>query len=243
MGELQDKVALVTGSTRGLGRAIAERFAAEGATVVISGRDPGVTEKVAASLPGAIPLAADLGQPEECARLVDATVEARGRIDIVVNNAGVAVDNYILGVTQPRWQQVMDVNLSGAFYVLQAAARHMRRDGGGSIVNVISWAGLRGNIGQIAYSASKAGLVGVTITAAKELAPFGIRVNALSPAVESDMTAQMRDELFEEARARIPLGRLGRPEEIAEGALFLAGDRSSFITGQVLNLDGGMHLR
>jgi 3-oxoacyl-[acyl-carrier protein] reductase len=225
-----------------LGRAIAERFSAAGATVVVNGRDAETTAKIAASLPGAIALAADLTDPAEGGRLIDATVVATGRLDIVVNNAGVAVDNFITGVTHSRWQQVLDVNLSGAFFVLQAAARHMKANGGGSIVNVISWAGLRGNVGQIAYSASKAGLVGVTITAAKELAPFGIRVNALSPSAESDMTAQMSSELLEEARSRIPLGRFGQPEEIAEGALFLASPRSSYITGQVLNVDGGLHL-
>ncbi|MFN0090513.1 MAG: SDR family NAD(P)-dependent oxidoreductase [Acidimicrobiales bacterium] len=242
MGELDGKIGLVTGSTRGIGLAIAARFAAEGARVYVHGRREESAEQAAAGLPNAAFAAAELDRPGEAARLVDEVVAAAGRIDFLVNNAGVAVDNFVLGVTPPRWQEVIDVNLTAAFFALQAAGLHMREAGGGAIVNVISWAGIRGNIGQVAYSASKAGLVGVTLTAAKELAKFGIRVNALSPVIESDMTDQMAPELRAEALARVPLGRFGTAEEMAEGALWLTSDRSRYTTGMILHVDGGMHL-
>lgn len=241
MGELDDKVVIVTGSTRGIGRGVAQRFAAEGATLVLNGTRTADVEAAATEL-GAHPDACDLGDPGQAAGLVRRTVERFGTIDVLINNAAIALDNYITGVTDERWQKVIDVNLTGAFVTLREATRTMKAQQSGCIVNVISWAGTNGSIGQIAYSASKAGLVGVTKTAAKELAPFGIRVNALSPAVPTDMTSQMSEELLEEARLRVPMQRFGLMDEIVEGALWLASDRSSYTTGTILCVDGGLHL-
>jgi 3-oxoacyl-[acyl-carrier protein] reductase len=241
MGELDSKVAIVTGSTRGIGRGIAGRFAAEGATLIVSGTQSANVEAVAAEL-GAHGDACDLGDAEQAAGLVNRTVERFGRVDVLVNNAGIALDNYVTGVTDERWQKVLDVNLTGGFVTLREATKSMKRQGGGSIINVISWAGTNGNVGQVAYSASKAGMIGVTKTAAKELGAFGIRVNALAPATPTDMTSQMTPEDLEAAAQSTPLQRHGTIAEVAEGALWLASDRSSYTTGIVLCIDGGLHL-
>jgi len=243
IGDLDGKVAVVTGSTRGIGRAIADRFSTEGARVVVHGRDPVTAEKIAAELPGeAIGLGAEMSDSGSVAALIQRAVDEWGRVDVLVNNAGVALDNFVTGVTDERWHTVLETNLSGPFWAVRATVPVMKAQESGSIVNVISWAGLRGNVGQSAYSASKAGLYGLTLTTAKELAKFGIRVNAMAPAAFTEMSADMPEHLQKETLRRTPLHRFGRPEEAAEAALFLASDRSSFITGQVLNVDGGLHL-
>jgi 3-oxoacyl-[acyl-carrier protein] reductase len=242
MGELEGKVAIITGSTRGLGRAIAERFAAEGASVVVHGRSDDTCAETAASLLGAVACAGDIAKAGVADRLVATAVERFGRIDIVVNNAGVAIDNFITGVSDERWDASLAVNLTGPFDLLRAATREMKQRGGGAILNVISWAGERGNVGQIAYSAAKAGLHAVTLSAAKELGKFGIRVNSLSPAVPTDMTAVMSEELQRAAARRRPLKITGTATDVAEGALFLCSDRARFVTGDTLHVDGGLHL-
>ena len=241
MGELDGKTAIVTGSTRGIGRAIAERFAGEGASVVVHGRDPTVCAAVAATLPNAIGHACDIASPGAADALVTATVAAFGGLDILVNNAGVAFDNFITGVSDERWAATLATNLSGPFAALRAATRVMKH-GGGVVLNVISWAGERGNVGQVAYSASKAGLQAVTLSAAKELGKFGIRVNSLSPAVPTDMTQVMTEGLQQAAAKRRPLKVGGSPADVAEGALFLCSNRSRFVTGDILHVDGGLHL-
>ena len=235
---------IVTGSTRGIGRGIAERFAAEGAIVVVHGRDQAVCDSVAESLPGgaAVGIAGDIAETGFPDRLVDTVVGRFGRLDVVVNNAGVAIDNYITGVTDERWATSLATNLSGPFAMLRAAVRVMKESGGGAVLNVISWAGERGNVGQAAYSASKAGLHALTLTGAKELGKFGIRVNSLSPAVATDMGAQMDERLQKIAASRRPLKVSGSVADVAEAALFLVSDRSRFITGDVVHVDGGMHL-
>ena len=195
MLELSGRVAIVTGSTRGIGRGIAERFAAEGASVVVHGRDQVACDAVAAELASAVGHACDIAAPGSADRLVAAAVERFGRLDVVVNNAGVAIDNFITGVTDGRWDVTLATNLTGPFAVLRAATRVMKDGGGGAVLNVISWAGERGNVGQVAYSASKAGLHAVTLSAAKELGKFAIRVNSLSPAVQTDMTEVMDERL------------------------------------------------
>lgn len=242
MSELAGRVAIVTGSSRGIGRGIAERLAAAGARVVVHGRDIAACEAVAATLPGAIAIAGDIGGPGFADGLVETTVARLGRLDIVVNNAGVAIDNFITGVTDERWAATLSTNLTGPFSVLRAAVRVMKAADGGAILNVISWAGERGNVGQAAYSASKAGLHALTLTGAKELGKFGIRVNSLSPAVPTDMGAQMDERLRKISASRRPLKMEGLIADVAEGALFLVSDRSRFITGDVLHVDGGLHL-
>ncbi|MSX92959.1 MAG: SDR family oxidoreductase [Actinobacteria bacterium] len=242
MGELEGRVAIVTGSTRGIGRGIAERFAAEGARVVVHGRDAAMCAAVAAELPGAIGVAGDIGAAGFADELIDNAVQQLGRLDIVVNNAGVAIDNFITGVTDERWAATLSTNLTGPFSVLRAAVRVMKGGDGGAVLNVISWAGERGNVGQAAYSASKAGLHALTLTGAKELGKFGIRVNSLSPAVPTDMGAQMDEKLQKISASRRPLKMQGLIADVAEAALFLVSDRSRFITGDVLHVDGGLHL-
>jgi 3-oxoacyl-[acyl-carrier protein] reductase len=241
--ELEDRVALVTGSTRGIGRAIAERFAREGARVVVNGRSAKDVERVAKAIGrGAIGVAGDVGDPAEAQRLVDATRERFGRVDILVNNAGVALDNFVTRIADERWQAVLATNLSGPLYLIRGIVPMMREQGGGTILNLLSWSGLRGNVGQGAYAASKAGLHGLTLSLAKELGKFGIRVNGLSPAVVTDMAQQMSEELKKKARGRRPIKIDGTPEDVAEGALFLVSERARFTTGQVLHVDGGLHL-
>jgi len=242
-GELVGRVALVTGSTRGIGRSIAERFAEAGARVIVNGRGAADAEAVAKEIGrGARPVAADIGDPAEAVRLVERTLEAFGRIDVLINNAGVALDNFVTKVTDERWESVLATNLSGPLYLIRAVVPSMREQGSGNILNLLSWSGLRGNVGQSAYAASKAGLYGLTLSLAKELGKFGIRVNGISPAVVTDMAAQMSEELQKKARGRRPLKIDGEPRDVAEAALFLASDRARFTTGQVLHVDGGLHL-
>jgi len=240
--ELSSRVAIVTGSTRGIGRAIAERFAAEGASVVVHGRDQTTCDAIAEGLPSALGHACDIATPGAADALVAAAVERFGHLDVVVNNAGAAIDNFITGVTDERWDATLAVNLTGPFAVLRAAARVMKDGGGGVVLNVISWAGERGNVGQVAYSASKAGLHAVTLSAAKELGKFSIRVNSLSPAVQTDMTQVMDERLQKAAASRRPLKHTGGVDDVAEAALFLCSDRSRFVTGDTLHVDGGLHL-
>ncbi len=242
-GELEGRVTLVTGSTRGIGLGIAQRFAREGARVVVNGRKAADAERVAKQIGGgAIGIAANVADPAEAQRLVSASLERLGRIDVLVNNAGVALDNFVTRVTDERWADVLGTNLSGPLYLIRGVVPEMREQGGGVILNLLSWSGLRGNVGQAAYAASKAGLHGLTLSLAKELGKFGIRVNGISPAVVTDMAVQMSEELQKKARSRRPLKIDGSPADVAEGALYLVSDRSRFTTGQVLHIDGGLHL-
>jgi 3-oxoacyl-[acyl-carrier protein] reductase len=241
-GALEGKVCLVTGSTRGIGRAIAQRFAAEGAHVLVHGRLRSDADAVAAELPGAAGLGADLQLPGAPEELIRRTLELHDRIDVLVNNAGVARDRYLTKLSDEDWDASLATNVTAPFQLLRAAVPAMKRDGGGVVLNVVSWAGLRGNVGQAAYSASKGALYTLTLALAKELGGFGIRVNALSPFVDTDMTSAMSEQARAATVERVPLRRFGTFAEIAEGALFLCSDRSSFTTGQLLNIDGGIHL-
>ncbi|HEU4428045.1 MAG TPA: glucose 1-dehydrogenase [Myxococcota bacterium] len=242
-GALAGKVAIVTGSTRGIGRGIAARFATEGARVIVNGRKPEDVQRVAEEIGfGALGIAADVADSAQAARLIADAVAKLGRIDVLVNNAGIALDNFLPNTSDERWRAVLDTNLSGPLYLMRAAVPVMRAQGGGAILNIVSWSGLRGNVGQAAYSASKAGLHGLTLSMAKELGKFGIRVNALAPAVPTEMAAEMPEELKEKARKRRALKIDGTVDDVAEGALFLVSDRARFTTGQVLHVDGGLHL-
>lgn len=240
---LDGRVALVTGSTRGIGRAIAERLAAAGATVIVHGRSEQRCADAAAEIPGAIPIACELDSTEAGDRLVAAVVEAAGQLDIVVNNAGVALDNFITGVTDERWNDTLAANLTAPFAIIRAAARVFKVQAtGGAIVNLTSTSGERGNSGQVAYAASKGGLHAVTQTAARELGRLGVRVNSISPMAATEMNGLVDDERRATVAKALPLGEVADPSQVAEAAAFLVSDRATFITGEILHVDAGFHL-
>ena len=240
---LDGRVALVTGSTRGIGRAIAERLALVGATVIVHGRSTPRCADVAAQIPGAKPIAHELDSAEAGDQLVAAVVEQAGRLDIVVNNAGVALDNFITGVTDERWADTLAANLTAPFAIIRAAARTFKnQESGGAIVNLTSTSGERGNPGQAAYAASKGGLHAITQTAARELGRFGVRVNSVSPLAATEMNGLVDDERRALVAKTLPLGRVADPSQIAEAVAFLVSDRAAFITGELMHVDGGFHL-
>ncbi|WP_338865264.1 3-oxoacyl-[acyl-carrier-protein] reductase [Myxococcus stipitatus] len=245
----KDKVVLVTGGSRGIGRACAVAFAKAGAsTVVISyaGNEAAAQESVAliqAEGAKAEALRFDVADTAACASAVEGIIKTHGRLDVLVNNAGVAVDGLVMRVKDDDWDKQLDTNLKGAFALIRAASRPMMKQRSGAIVNVTSVVGDMGNGGQVAYSASKAGLVGLTKSVARELSSRGIRVNAVSPGfIGTDMTSHLNDDLRQKMLEGIPLGRLGNPEEVAQAVLFLSGDASSYITGEVLKVNGGMYM-
>jgi len=240
---LDGKVALVTGSTRGIGRAIAERLAAAGATVVVHGRSADTCAEVAEQIPGSVSAAADLNSAEAGDRLISDVLAVTDRIDIVVNNAGVALDNFITGVTDERWADTLAANLTAPFAIIRAAARAFKSQGdGGAIVNLTSTSGERGNAGQAAYSASKGGLHAVTQTAAREMGRLGVRVNSVSPLAATEMNGLVDAARRATVSESLPLGAVADPSHIAETIAFLVSDRAAFITGELIHVDAGFHL-
>jgi 3-oxoacyl-[acyl-carrier protein] reductase len=244
--DFEDKVAVVTGSSRGIGRAIALRLAAGGARVVVNYRSDEsaaqtIVREIEQSGGQAIAVQADVSQAAEAQALIDAAQKAFGRIDILVNNAGTTRDTLLMRMSDEDWNLVLDTNLKGAFFCIRAASRPMMRQRYGRIVNVTSVAGLSGNAGQANYASAKAGLVGLTMTVAKELGSRGITCNAIAPGfVLTDLTSTLPEELIQQAIARTPLGRTGTPEDMAAAVAFLASDEAGFITGQTLAVDGGL---
>jgi 3-oxoacyl-[acyl-carrier protein] reductase len=239
--DLSGRVALVTGSTRGIGRSIAATLTACGARVAVVGRDQGRAEEAAGALAGAQGFACDVGDAAQAARLVETVEAAFGQVDILVNNAGLTRDNIIPRLKDEDWDAVLDANLKGAFVLIRAATRGMMKRRWGRIVNITSVVGLMGNKGQANYAASKAGLIGLTKSVAKEFASRNVLANCVAPGfIETDMTAAMTDDAKKGLGAQIPLGRLGRPEDIAGAVAFLSSDLAAYVTGQVLVVDGGM---
>jgi 3-oxoacyl-[acyl-carrier protein] reductase len=239
------KVVLVTGGSRGIGRACAVAFGKAGATVVLSyaGNEAAAAEAVSLAGPKARSVRFDVADTAACAVAVDEVVKTAGRIDVLVNNAGVAIDGLAVRMKDEDWDRILATNLKGAFALCRAAARPMMKQRSGAIVNLTSVVGEMGNVGQAAYAASKAGLIGLTKSLARELASRNIRVNAVSPGfIDTDMTAGLNAELKAKMTEAIPLGRLGSADEVARAVLFLAGDAASYVTGEVLKVNGGMYM-
>ena len=241
---LKDKVALVTGASRGIGKATALALASQGAKVVINyARSSDAAETTVAEINSAggeaIALQADVSQAEQVDNLIKQTIDKLGRIDVLVNNAGITKDTLLLRMKLEQWQAVIDLNLTGVFLCTKAVSKIMLKQRSGRIINIASVAGQMGNPGQANYSAAKAGVIGFTKTVAKELANRGVTVNAVTPGfIETDMTNDLKsDDIIK----FIPLSRYGKPEEVAGAIRFLAADpAAAYITGQVLNVDGGM---
>jgi 3-oxoacyl-[acyl-carrier protein] reductase len=244
---LAGKVAIVTGGSRGIGLAIARSLAEDGASVVVSGRDAArldaaVKELEALGVP-ALAVLADAGKRGDVDRLIEVTRERFGRIDVVVNNAGITRDQLLVRMKDDDWDQVIDTNLRGVFLMTRAAAKVMMRQRSGRIIGIASTAGAMGNAGQVNYSAAKAGVIGLTKAAARELAHWNILVNAVAPGlIETDMTAAIPAEAREAMLQQVPLKRIGQSREVAEVVRFLAGDGASYITGQTIHVNGGLYI-
>ena len=243
MEERKSQVALVTGGSRGIGLAVARELASAGARVAVVARDEGRARAAAGSLPGEghAGFAADVADPQSVNDLVARVDQELGAPDIVVNNAGITRDNILMRLKDEDWDAVIDTNLRGAFNVIRAVSRGMMKKKAGRIINISSVVGLSGNKGQANYAASKAGLIGLTKSVARELASRGILVNVIAPGyIETEMTAELPEAARETLLGQISLGRLGRPEDVAAAVRFLSGPGAAYITGQVLVVDGGM---
>ena len=244
---LKDRVAIVTGASRGIGKSIALLMAKNGAKIVASARNQELLDALVAEINSfggeAIAVAGDVSKTEAANNLIATAVESYGQVDILVNNAGITKDGLILRMKDEDWDSVLDINLKGAFICTRAAAKVMTKKRYGRIINISSVVGEMGNAGQANYCASKAGLIGLTKSNARELAKRNVTVNAITPGfIATDMTDEISDKAKDELSAQIPLGRLGEAEDIAEAVLFLASERSKYITGQVLGVNGGMYM-
>ncbi len=248
MSSLSGKTALVTGAARGIGRAVAVRLAAEGAAVAVNYRGSAekaeeTAEEIRAAGGSALTVQADVSDQKSVQEMFSRVLGEFGHLDILVNNAGITRDALLIGMKEEQFDAVIDANLKGCFFCMQEAAKKMIRQRSGRIISISSFSGIHGNAGQINYSASKAGIVGMTKTAARELSGRNITVNAVAPGfVDTDMTAVLSDKVKEAIFAQIPLKRIARPEEIAAAVAFLAGEDAGYITGQVICVDGGLSI-
>lgn len=249
MGNLDHQTALITGGSRGIGKAIALELAGRGASLMInySGNKEAAertAEEIRALGAEAVVHRCDVSDESSVREMVSSAVKTFGHLDILVNNAGIARDGLIMRMKEEDWDAVLNTNLKGVFLVTKAALRPMMRQRSGRIINIASVVGILGNPGQINYVAAKAGVIGLTKATAREVASRGITVNAVAPGfITTDMTEQLSDEIKERLKREIPLGRLGRPEDVAKVVAFLAGEDSSYMTGQTLSVDGGMAMQ
>ena len=243
---MEGKIALVTGASRGIGSAIAQKLAAAGTTVIVNysgseAKAQEVVDKIKAAGGNAVAMKCDVSDFGACKELADAILKEFGRLDILVNNAGITKDGLIMKMTESDFDQVIAINLKGTFNMIQNFSRTFLKQRSGKIINISSVSGVMGNAGQANYAASKAGIIGLTKSVARELASRHVCVNAIAPGfVETDMTDNMPQAAKDGMTQMIPMGRLGAPEDIANAALFLASDAADYITGQVLCVDGGM---
>ena len=242
---LGGKVAVVTGSGQGIGRQIALTLSSLGASIAVTDINAASAQEVAAEIAGtgvkSISVVGDVSKQEDAANLVDQTLSSFGRIDILVNNAGITRDTLLLRMSASDWDQVMAINLKGAFLCTQAVLRHMLRQREGRIINIASVVGLIGNAGQANYAAAKAGLISLTKSTAREGASRGVTANAIAPGfIDTGMTSKLSDAVKQEFLRQIPLGYMGTPGDVANAVAFLASDEARYITGHVLNVDGGM---
>ena len=243
---MSEKIAVVTGGSRGIGAAIAKKLASQGMTVIINycgseGRALAVKSEIEAAGGQAEAWRCDVSDCGQCESFVKAVMEKYGRIDVLVNNAGITRDGLMMRMTDENFSRVIDTNLKGTFYMMRFVSRHMLKAKKGRIINMASVVGLMGNAGQVNYAASKAGVIGATKSAAKELASRGITVNAVAPGfIDTEMTGGLSEKVQEQILTQIPLGTFGKPEDIANCAAFLASDEAAYITGQVIQVDGGM---
>jgi 3-oxoacyl-[acyl-carrier protein] reductase len=234
------RTVIVTGAARGIGRAVAARFQAAKAAVLVADADEAALADV--DLAGVTTVIADVSRTPDVERLVAEALAQTGKVDVIVNNAGILRDRMLWKLTDEEWDSVLAVHLGGTFRLIRACVPHFREHGYGRIVNVTSYTGLHGNIGQAAYAAAKAGIIGLTKTAAKELAPFGITVNAISPNAQTRMVESIPADRRDEIMKLVPLGRFAEPSEIADAVLFLASEEAGYITGAVLPVDGGLSM-
>lgn len=248
MKRFENKIVLVTGAGRGIGASIAKRFASEGAEVIVnySGNDEAAqktVDEITATGGQAQKYKCSVNDSESVKVMIDEIIKEFGRIDILVNNAGITKDGLMLRMTDEDFDRVIDVNLKGTFNCTKYVSKYMLKQKSGKIINISSVVGLSGNAGQLNYSASKAGIIGITKSAAKELSSRGITVNAVAPGyVDTDMTKVLSDNIRNEILKNIPLQRMGNVEDISNCVAFLASEDASYITGQVISVDGGMHI-
>ena len=244
MADMNGQVALVTGGIRGIGAAIGDRLAARGMTIAAGySRDKEAADLFRETHPGSSVHQGDIGAVEDCERVISEVLNQHGRLDVLVNNAGITADKTVRRMTPHDWDRVVQVNLSGAFYLSRAILQHMLDRGSGRIINISSIIGESGNIGQANYAAAKAGLFGLTMSLAQETARKGITVNSVAPGyVSTEMVAAVPQAALEKVIAKIPAGRLGEPDEIARVVEFLADPDSGFITGQIYSVNGGQYM-
>ncbi len=254
MAENNERVVVVTGGSRGIGRAICQAFAAPGTRIFFNYYSPGdpeaeeaaaaeTIELVSRANAEAVGICANVAIQDEVTDFFDQVMAAAGRIDVLVNNAGITRDNLLVRMKEAEWDAVLSVNLKGPFLCIQKVARVMMKQRAGRIINIASISGVIGNAGQANYAAAKAGIIGLTKTAAKEYAARGVTVNAVAPGyIETDMTANLPEKVRDLMLAQIPLGRAGQPDDVAAAATFLASQAAAYITGQVIHVSGGMYI-